>query len=507
MSKPIGIDLGTTMSAMAVVDDHGRPSMIHNNKGHTLTPSAVMIRGAERIVGELARNSAVARPQQVVQFIKREMSRPDFVYSGEDGQKYTPEELSALILRKLKQDAAAELGEEVRQAVITVPAYFADLERHRTRTAGEIAGLEVIDIINEPTAAAIAYGLGGAAADGTILVYDLGGGTFDITIMRLTGGNLEVKTSNGNHALGGADFDEALAGYFAEQFEAEHGIRPLEDPRFHQDFWDRAEKAKIDLSDADETFVNLTAGGKFLDLELQRSTFEQLIGHYIDQTQQLTETALADAGMSAADVDKVLLVGGSTRIPAVQRMVRELLGREPETGINPDEVVALGAAIYAANERGVTVRDTSGKVRPPAKFRNVTAHSLGIVVREDDGTSRNSKVIPKDSPIPARGGDVFSTFEDNQTSVHIEILQGEDDDPEECIKVGDAGVLSGIAPQPRGVPKIAVSLEYDKSGMVHVRARDEGTGRELRATIEYSALMSEGAKNDAIRRVEQAKVR
>jgi molecular chaperone DnaK len=507
MSKPIGIDLGTTMSAMAIVDDHGQPQMVHNNKGQTLTPSAILIRGEERVVGEPARNAAVARPNHVVMRIKSEMDNPDYKFEAEDGTAYVPEELSGLILRKLKQDAEAALGTEVRQAVITVPAYFGDLERNRTRTAGEIAGLEVIDIINEPTAAAVAYGLSAARRDETILVYDLGGGTFDVTIMAVEGGDLRVLTSNGHHHLGGTDFDEALAVDFAERFEAEHGMNPLDDPRFHQDFRDRAERAKIDLSDSEETFVNLSAAGHFLDLELRRSDFERLIGHFIDQTQFLTESALGDAGLRPNQVNRVLLVGGSTRIPAVQRMVRDLMGREPEIGINPDEVVAIGAAVYAANERGVTVRDATGKVRPPAKVSNVTAHSLGIVAQNDDGEDRNSKLIDKDSPIPARGERVYSTIEDNQTAVRIEILQGEDDDPAECVKVGDAGVLSGIPPQPAGVPEILVALEYDKSGIVHVRARDNGSGKELRATIDYPALMSGAAVKEAVARVAQAKVR
>jgi molecular chaperone DnaK len=507
MSKPIGIDLGTTMSAMAIVDDNGLPKMIHNNKGQTLTPSAVLIRGEERVVGVPARNAAVARPDQVVMFVKRQMNEPDYRFAATDGHHYTPEELSGLILRKLKLDAEAALGEPVRQAVITVPAYFDDLQRKRTRTAGEIAGLEVIDIINEPTAAAVAYGLVADREDGTILVYDLGGGTFDVTIMAIESGDLRVLTTNGNPALGGTDFDETLAEYFAERFEAEHGTRPLDEPRFHQDFRDRAENAKIDLSDSDVTTVSLSAGGHFTDVDLTRAEFEGLIAHYVDQTQHLTEKALSDAGLTRHDIDKVLLVGGSTRIPSVQRMVRDLLGKEPETGVNPDEVVAVGAAVYAANERGVTVRDATGKVRPPAKFSNVTAHSLGIVAVNDDDVRRNVPLIRKDSPIPARGRDTFSTNTDNQTSVRIEILQGEDEDPEECTKVGDAGVLSGIPPQPKGVPEIVVELEYDKSGLVHVHARDEGSGKELKATIEYSALLSGAAVEQAVARVGRAKVR
>lgn len=504
MNKPIGIDLGTTMSAMAIVDDHGQPQMIHNNKGETLTPSAILFRGDERVVGQPARNSAVARPNQVAMFIKREMNNEDYVFHGEDGHAYPPEELSALILSKLKQDAEAALGIEVRQAVVTVPAYFVDLDRNRTRVAGEIAGLEVIDIINEPTAAAIAYGLTVAREDATILVYDLGGGTFDVTVMAIESGDLRVLATGGNRYLGGTDFDEALARDFAERFKAEHGVDPLDDPRFYQDFRDKAEKAKIDLSDTGETYVNLSAG-QFLDFELRRSDFEGLIAHYIDQTQALTEEVLHDAGVTPQQIDRILLVGGSTRIPAVQRMVRDLLGAEPETGLNPDEAVAIGAAVYAANERGVAVRDATGKVRPPATLTNVTAHSLGIVV-DDDGTPRNSRLIDKNSPIPARGEDTYSTVEDNQNSVRIVILQGEHDDPEDCIKVGDAGVLTGIPPQPRGVPQILVTLEYDKSGIVHVYARDTGSGRELRATIEYPALMSGAAVREAIARVERSRV-
>ena len=506
MTKPIGIDLGTTMSAMAVVDELGQPMMIHNNRGETLTPSAILIRGEERVVGKPARNDALRSPNNVVMFVKREMDKPEYKFRC-DGQDFTVEELSALILRKLKQDAEAALGQEVRQAVITVPAYFADLERNRTRAAGKIAGLDVIDIINEPTAAAIAYGLTRGGEDRKILVYDLGGGTFDVTIMAIEGDNLRVLTTNGDRKLGGVDFDENLAADFAEKFEAQFGVQPLDDPRSYQDFRDRAEAAKIDLSDVREAPVSLSAGGHILDLVVQRSQFEQLIGHYIDQTKALTDKALADVRLGPDQIDKVLLVGGSTRIPAVQRMVRDLMGKEPEIGINPDEVVAIGAAVYAANERGVAVRDKTGRRLPPARIRNVTAHSLGVVALDDDHRDRNFRVIPKDSPIPASGHETFSTSEDDQTQVEIKILQGEDDDPEMCVEVGDAGLLTGIPPRPKGIPQIVVTLEYDKSGIVHVHARESESGKELNATIEYTALMSGTAIQQAIARVENAKVR
>jgi molecular chaperone DnaK len=505
MAKPIGIDLGTTMSAMAVVDQLGQPAMIRNNKGETLTPSAILFRGEERVVGKPARNSALARPDQVIMFVKRKMDDPEFGWTC-DGHSYSAEELSGLILRKLRQDAEEALGEEVRDAVITVPAYFADLERNRTRAAGKIAGLNVIDIINEPTAAAIAYGLNRQQDSQKILVYDLGGGTFDVTIMAVADGSLSVLTSNGHRQLGGVDFDEALATWFAEEFKANFDIWPLDDRRSYQQFRDEAEKVKIDLSDAEEVSVGLSAGGQFLELDVQRSRFESLIGHLIDQTRALTEKVLSDAGLDPAQIDKVLLVGGSTRIPAVRHMVRELIGREPEAGINPDEVVALGAAIYAANERGVAVRDTTGRELPPARIRNVTAHSLGVVVQDFDGSPRHEKLIPKDSVIPASGQRDFSTVQDNQPFVDIVILQGEDDDPSECIKVGDGGRLDGIPPQPRGVPRVSVTLEYDKSGIVHVHARESTSGKEITTTIEYNALLSGPEMQRAMARVEQAKV-
>lgn len=508
MRKPIGIDLGTTMSAMAIVDDLGQPQIIPNNKGKTLTPSAILIRGDERVIGEMAKRSAVARPENVVMFIKRSMDKPDYVFMDENGKKHRPEELSGLILRKLKQDAEAALGTEVNQAVITVPAYFGDLERNRTRLAGEIAGLEVIDIINEPTAAAIAYGISSGQKNSTILVYDLGGGTFDVTIMKVEDGNLRELTSNGHRHLGGTDFDDALAQFFAEKFKAKHRLNPLDDLKFYQDFRDRAEQAKIDLSDADETYVNLSAGGKFLDLELQRSEFENLISHYVDQTQFLTEEALKDAGLVWNQVDKVLLVGGSTRIPLVRRMVRGLTGREPEMGINPDEVVAVGAAVYAANERGVVVRDRTGKALPAVQFSNVTAHSLGIITTDPDTMQKyNSKVILKDTSIPAEGTDTFSTIENNQTAVRLQIVQGEDEDPEACDMVGDAAVLTGIPPRPRGVPQIEVTLSYDGSGIVHLHAREMESGKELHARIEYTALMSQAEVQQAAAKVEALKLR
>jgi molecular chaperone DnaK len=492
MAKAIGIDLGTTMSAMAYVNDVGKPEIIPNSEGERLTPSAIRIRGGERVVGRKAKNSAVADPENVFRFIKRYMSDPKHIFQDESGQQYRPEELSALILKKLKQNAEKALGEEVKQAVITVPAYFGDLERQRTKQAGEIAGFEVLDIINEPTAAAIAYGLKQTQDNLTILVYDLGGGTFDVTIMRVEGeGELTVLSSDGDKYLGGKDFDEAICKFFAEQFQAKHQVDPLaESLQTYQDFMLKAEAAKIDLSGDVETPVNLTAQGKTHNLDFTLEDFEKLISSGIAKTQGLTEDVLSDAKLDWGKVDRVLLVGGSTRIPLAQKMLKELTGKEPEMGINPDEVVAVGAAIYAAGLGGIPVRGAGGKALPSLKIRNVTAHSLGIITENEQGKEINSKLILKNTQIPAEEEGIFTTIKDNQTEVRLQIIQGEDENPEYCTKVGDAAVLKGIPPQPKGKPQIKVWLSYDPSGIIHLRAEDLGSSSQISAEIENKALLS-----------------
>ncbi|MEH2306822.1 Hsp70 family protein [Nostoc sp.] len=491
MAKVIGIDLGTTMSAMAYIDDMGRPAIIPNAEGHNLTPSVIMIRGDERVVGRTAKNAAVARPKNVIQFIKRKMSEPDYVFTDENGQEHRPEELSALILKKLKQDAEKRLGEEVKQAVITVPAYFADLERQRTKQAGEIAGFEVLDIINEPTAAAIAYGIEKAQDGINIFVYDLGGGTFDATLMQVGTGELRVLATDGNKLLGGYDFDEEICQFFAEQFRQKHDLDPLENLQIYQKFLTEAETAKVNLSADVETYVNLTAEGKVHDFTLKREQFENLIEHHINQTLFLSKRVLSDAHLDWEQVNKVLLVGGSTRIPLVQNKVKDLTKKEPETGFNPDEVVALGAAIYAAGLAGETVRKPGGKAIAPVKVRNVTAHSLGIITKNaETDKDINSKLIFKNTEIPAKGEGNFTTIKDNQTEVEIQIIQGEDENPENCDKVGDAGLLTGIPPQPKGVPQIEVSLSYDESGFVYLYARELESGKKITAKIKNHALLS-----------------
>lgn len=494
MAKVIGIDLGTTMSAMAYVDEIGRPVMIPNAEGQNITPSVVKFgKNDQVVIGQTAKNAAVAQPKNVVQFIKRYMSNPDYLTKPDDnGTEHRPEEISALILKNLKQDAEKALGEVVTKAVITVPAYFGDLERQRTKQAGKIAGFEVLDIINEPTAAAIAYGIKQAQENMTILVYDLGGGTFDVTVLRVVGGGeLKVLATEGNKSLGGTDFDEAICKFFAEQFKAAHQIDPLENLRTYQDFRNKAEVAKIGLSKDVEIDIDLTAGGEVLDIKLTREQVENLITPDIDQTQVLTEKVLEAAALKWGNVDKVLLVGGSTRIPLVQKMVKSLTGKEPETGINPDEVVAMGAAIYAAGLGGIAVRGAGGKAIAALKVRNVTAHSLGIIAKNDASEDINSKLIQKNSEIPAEGQGIFTTFEDNQTEARIQIVQGEDENPEYCTKVGDAGVLKGIPPKPKGTAKIQVRLGYDKSGMVRLHAKELESGVELVANIENHALLSE----------------
>ena len=509
MGKAIGIDLGTTMSAMASIDSMGRPQMIANREGKTLTPSAVLVRGAERVVGERAKRAAIAKPHNVFQFIKRRMCDPDFVFIDEDERQHRPEELSALILKKLKQDAEQALGTEVTEAVITVPAYFADLERNRTRQAGEIAGLKVLDIINEPTAAALAYGLGKGEADKNIFVYDLGGGTFDVTIMNVIGPEaLRVLTSGGDRFLGGGDFDADLSDYFVRQFEGKHGVdlKNVGDLKTDQAFCDAAELAKIDLSADSQVDVSLSAAGKVLDLTLERRDFEKLIKHHIEKTKDLSEEALAAAKLGWRDIDRVLLVGGSTRIPMVREMLQQLTGKTPEVGINPDEMVALGAAIYAANLSGVTVRNAKGQALKQVSLRNVTAHALGVITLDHEHKDVNSTIIEKDTEIPTektRGG--YTTADDNQTSVRLQVIQGEDPDPAECIKVGEA-VLEGLPALPKGEPKIEVTLGYDSSGIVRLHAKELGSGREIRSELQCPALMSKRQVQQSAERVDALKV-
>ncbi|NBU33009.1 molecular chaperone DnaK [bacterium] len=500
MSKIIGIDLGTTNSAMAVMQS-GKPEIIANNEGARTTPSVVAVnKKGERLVGALARRQQVTNPKNTVYEVKRLIGRNfndkevqkdlklmgyEIVKSGNstkvkmDGKEYSPEEVSAMILSKLKADAEAFLGAPVTEAVITVPAYFDDSQRQATKDAGKIAGLEVKRIINEPTAAALAYGLDKEKkGDEKIAVFDLGGGTFDVSILELGDGVFEVKSTNGDTHLGGADFDRILVNYFADEFKKEHGIDITKDNAAMQRLRDEAEKAKIELSSSQEVDVNLpflTAdadGPKHFEHKLSRAKLEQLVGELVDKTAEPCKKALKDAGLTAKDIDAVVLVGGMTRMPAVQEKVKEIFGKEPMKGVNPDEVVAVGAAIQGGVLQG-DVKDVL--------LLDVTPLSLGIETMGGVST----KLIERNTTIPTSKSEVFSTAADNQNQVEIHVLQGERDFAADNKSLGRF-ILDGIAPAPRGVPQVEVTFNLDANGILNVTAKDKGTGKEQNITIQGS---------------------
>jgi molecular chaperone DnaK len=499
MGKIIGIDLGTTNSAMAVMQS-GKPEIIANSEGNRTTPSVVAVnKNGERLVGQVARRQQVTNSKNTIYEVKRLIGRKwedkevqrdlklmgyEIVKSGNAvkvkmaDKEYSPEEISAMILTKLKTDAEAFLGEPVTEAVITVPAYFDDSQRHATKDAGKIAGLEVKRIINEPTAAALAYGLDKEKTDEKIAVYDLGGGTFDVSILELGEGVFEVKSTNGDTHLGGADFDRVLVNYFADEFKKEHGIDITEDKAAMQRLRDEAEKAKIELSTAQEVDTNLpflTAdadGPKHFEHKLTRAKLESLVADLIDKTAEPCEKALKDAGLSASDIDAVVLVGGMTRMPAVQEKVKKIFGKDPMKGVNPDEVVAIGAAIQGGVLQG-DVKDVL--------LLDVTPLSLGI---ETMG-SVMTKLIERNTTIPTSKSEVFSTAADNQPQVEIHVGQGEREMIADNKSLGRF-VLDGIAPAPRGVPQIEVTFNIDANGILNVTAKDKGTGKEQSITISGS---------------------
>ncbi|WP_267162756.1 molecular chaperone DnaK [Halovenus salina] len=479
-NKILGIDLGTTNSAFAVMEG-GDPEIIVNSEGERTTPSVVAFSDGEQIVGKPAKNQAVQNPDNTIESVKRHMGEDDYTVDL-DGEAYTPEQVSAMTLQKIKRDAEDYLGEEIERAVITVPAYFSDRQRQATKDAGEIAGFEVERIVNEPTAAAMAYGLDDES-DQTVLVYDLGGGTFDVSILDLGGGVYEVVATNGDNDLGGDDWDQAVIDWLADDFEAEHGIDLREDRQALQRLTEAAEEAKIELSNRKETTINLPfiaaddEGPKDLEASLTRAKFESLTSDLVERTVGPTETALEDAGLAQSDIDEVILVGGSTRMPMIQEQVEELTGKEPKKNVNPDEAVALGAAIQG----GVLAGDVDDIV-----LVDVTPLSLGVEVKG----GLFERLIDKNTSIPTEESKIFTTAQGNQTMVQIRVFQGEREIAEENELLGEFS-LTGIPPAPAGTPQIEVTFEIDENGIVNVSAEDKGSGESEEITIEGGAGLSD----------------
>ncbi|MFF9002090.1 Hsp70 family protein [Streptomyces achromogenes] len=511
MTRVVGIDLGTTYCAVAVADRSGSPSVVRNREGENITPSVVMFQGDTVVVGSQAKRSAATAPDHVVQFVKRYMGETKPVYHSESGTPYRPEEISALLLKRLKEDAEIMLGQPVEQAVITVPAYFDDVRRKATQDAGRLAGFEVLRIVNEPTAAALAYGLGqssvndggedggGGATIGNVLVYDLGGGTFDVTVMRVEDGDYTVIATDGDRNLGGFDWDGALMNYLNGAFMASGGPDLNEDSGLQAELRDKAEIAKRTLSNAPQAVAMLSAGGRHEQIRVTREKFEEISAELLDRTRIITEAVLEEARLGWADIDRILLVGGSTRMPMVQELIRRLSGKEPERGIAQDEVVALGAALVAldaavraeaAEEKrkyvgsGASVesafgdglaRLTKGKVK---SIKDVTSQSLGMVTTDSENHDRqfNTVIIPHNTPVPDKKSDIFLTLFDRQRRLRVQVTEGNDEELAYVKIVGESTIE--IPQYPKGAP-FEVFYSYDVDGIIHVEVKDGTTGKWL----------------------------
>ena len=471
MGKIIGIDLGTTYSAVAVVNEHGKPEILVNREGERLTPSVVLFDDEAPLVGSIAKRSAVASPLNVVQFVKRQMGDPKWKFRTESGNSYTPEEVSALILKRLKEDAETLLGETIYDAVITVPAYFNDAQRKATQDAGKIAGLNVLRIINEPTAAALAYGIEKSTKDETVLVYDLGGGTFDVTIMKIAKSEIGVLATKGDKDLGGFDWDNELMKYLNEEFKSQGGPDLFDDPALEQDLRDKSEIAKKTLSARDKATVFLSASGKTQSIPVTLDKFNELTEPLLKRTSRIMEMVLEDANLAWSDIDKVLLVGGSTRMRAVPALVERVTGRKASMELHPDEVVALGAAMQGAVLRAEN-KEGSRAVQEQyslVEIKDVCAHSIGVIAVDGNEREFNSIIMRQNSVTPCDASDIFSTVSNNQTRLHVRITEGESDDPNYVRMLYDG--MMPFPPYPKGAP-IKITTQYDVDQTIHVIVED-----------------------------------
>jgi molecular chaperone DnaK len=476
----VGIDLGTTYSAIAVVGSLGKPEILSNREGQRITPSVVFFQDDMTLVGSMAKRSAPTAPDDVVQFVKRQMGDPNWKFVTTSGRHFTAEEISAIILKRLKDDAEMALGEPVTDAVITVPAYFDDARRTATIDAGVIAGLNVRRVLNEPTAAALAYGLD-TGISGTVLVYDLGGGTFDVTVMKIAQGEFDVMATLGNRLLGGFNWDNEIMKYLSEQIQGQGGPDLLEDDLRAAELRDKAEAAKMNLTMMAETKVFMSVDAHHYNVSLSRSTFDELTKGLLSQTQDITEMALEDAGINWTAVDRLLLVGGSTRMPMVQEMIKKISGKEPERSINPDEVVALGAAIQAhlcaVDDGGTGLPVLAGQAAGKVRIRDVCALGLGVLALDGDtGSMRNWILIEHNSKVPAKEGSEFNTIEENQREVKVRITEGDDAHPD-YVKIVGEGIFS-MPPYPKGAP-IDIRLSFDIDGVIHAEVFDAQSGAKL----------------------------